>query len=234
MDGLPDSVAQMFSHFWKPSCEAPTCSQTHAACAYCSVPESDVLLFSCSFPFSLRFYVQHCFLERSWCQRGCGCFWTLMAGRKLLGVSWEAHTSCQQRELSFSPPTESFSKASHMIHWVNQRVKEHVDLIIAYKGLIVDYFKGTLLVNSQQETKIKLKANGLWLACGQECLVQLSTVFSVMPCWLVFPAFVQWASRWWSEPSQCQRSPKRRRSASRISCSRTCRRACSSAPLRFR
>lgn len=42
-----------------------------------------------------------------------------MAGRKPLGVSWGAHTSCQQRELSFLQPTASFSKASHMIHWVN-------------------------------------------------------------------------------------------------------------------
>lgn len=73
------------------------------------------------FPISLRFCVQHCFLERSWCQRGCGCFWTLTAGRRPQGGSWGAHTSCQQREPSFSPHTASFSKASPMIHWVNTR-----------------------------------------------------------------------------------------------------------------
>lgn len=67
-----------------------------------------ILLFNtslCSVPISPRFSDQHFFLERTWCQRGCGCFWTLMAGRKLPGVSWGAHTSYQQRELSFLQPT---------------------------------------------------------------------------------------------------------------------------------
>lgn len=77
------------------------------------------------FPISLRFCVQHCFLERSLCQRGCGFFWTLTAGRRPLEASWGAHTSCQQREPCFSPHTASFSKASPMILWVNTEPQQH-------------------------------------------------------------------------------------------------------------
>lgn len=102
-----------------PGCSlSDTQTYTHTASPYSAVPQSDVFLSVCSFPISQRFCGQHCFLERSWCRRACGCYWTLTAGRKPLVVSSGARTSCQQRELSFSPHTESSSKGSRTIRWV--------------------------------------------------------------------------------------------------------------------
>lgn len=111
---------------------------------FSSVQTHNALRFN---PFSLRFCALHCSPARSWCQRGCGWSWTLTAGRRPLGDSRGALTSCQQREPSFSPHTASFSKAPPMINWVNVLANHYFKFNTYKKGhflllshLITNYF----------------------------------------------------------------------------------------------